>query len=137
MSNAGDVKLNVAAWIFVVMAFILAVQGVVDGLPRHGFDQSWSDHARFHITWATASKVGFCLTAGIIALIPLRKAERWSWWVLLVFTVFGNMSLIPAAIWQGSGPRAGFEIPIAIGFVALLVALILSFRVGFPKRKTT
>ena len=137
MSNSGDVKLNVAAWIFVVMAFILAVQGVVDVLPRHGFDQSWSDHARFHITWATASKVGFCLTAGIIALIPLRKAERWSWWVLLVFTVFGNMSLIPAAIWQGSGPRAGFEIPIAIGFVALLVALILSFRVGFPKRKTT
>jgi hypothetical protein len=137
MGSVSDKKLNVASWIFVVMAFVLAVQGVVDGLPMHGFDQSWPDHARFHITWATASKVGFCLTAGIIALIPLRKAERWSWWVLLAFTVFGNLSLIPAAIWQGSGPRAGFEIPIAIGFVALLLGLILSFRVGFPKKGAT
>jgi hypothetical protein len=137
MSNTQDTKLNVAAWIFVVMAFALALQGIVDGLPRHGLDPSWSDHARFHITWATANKVGFCLTVGIIALIPLRKAERWSWWVLVIFTVFGNMSLIPAAIWQGSGPRAGFEIPIIIGALALLTGLILSFRVGFPKRKAT
>ena len=137
MSSVGDVKLNMASWIFVVMAFVLAVQGVVDGLPMHGFDQSWPDHARFHITWATASKVGFCLTVGIIALIPFRKAERWSWWALLVFTVFGNLSLLPAAIWQGSGPREGFEIPIAIAFIALLVGLVLSFRVGFPKKKGT
>ena len=137
MSSVADVKLTIASWIFVVMAFVLAVQGVVDGLPMHGFDQSWPDHARFHITWATASKVGFCLTVGIIALIPFRKAERWSWWALLVFTVFGNLSLLPAAIWQGSGPRAGSEIPIAILFIALLVGLVLSFRVGFPNRKVT
>jgi hypothetical protein len=137
MNRVINVKLNIASWIFVVMAFILAVQGVIDGLPMHGFDQSWPDHARFHITWATASKVGFCITVGMIALIPFRKAERWSWWALLVFTVFGNISLLPAAIWQGSGPRAGFEIPIVIGLIALLAGLVLSFRVGFPSREVT
>ncbi|MFT7043779.1 MAG: hypothetical protein ACJAW7_002542 [Candidatus Azotimanducaceae bacterium] len=73
----------------------------------------------------------------MIALIPLRRAERWRWWALLVFTVFGNISLLPAATWQGSGPRAGFEIPISIGLIALLVGLVLSFRVGFPSRKDT
>lgn len=116
------------------MAVGLAIQGVADGLPMHGFDHSWPDHARFHVTWATASKVGFCITVGLIALIPFRRAERWSWWALAVFTVFGNMSLVPAAIWQGSGPRSGFEAPIAIIFVSLLVALGLSFRVGFPAK---
>jgi hypothetical protein len=136
MNNIIDSKLNIASWIFVVMASLLAIQGVIDGLPMHGFDHSWPDHARFHITWATASKVGFCLTVAIIALIPLRKGERWSWWALVVFTIFGNLSLVPAAIWQGSGPRAGFEIPIAIAFIALLVGLVLSFRVGFPKEGT-
>jgi hypothetical protein len=28
----------------------------------------------------------------------LRKEERWSWWALLVFTVFGIISLLPAII---------------------------------------
>lgn len=137
MSDSVDSKLNVAAWIFVLMAFVVGVQGIADGLPMHGFDKTWPDHARFHVTWATANKVGFCLTAAIVALIPLRRRERWSWWVLLIFTVLGNYALIPSAIWQGSGPRAGFEIPIAVGFLALLIALVLSFRVGFPKKAAT
>ena len=127
-----DAGLNAAAWIFVVVAFFMAAPGVADGIPLHGFDQSWPDHARFHLAWATASKVGFSLTAATVALIPLRRAERWSWWVLLAYTVFGNLSLIPAAIWQGSGPRAEGEIPIAITFIALIVALTLSRRVGLP-----
>ena len=117
------------------MASVLAIQGVADGIPLHGFDQSWPDHARFHLAWATASKVGFCLTAAIVALIPLRQAERWSWWVLLIFTVFANLSIFPAAIWQGSGPRDGTGIPIAIVFAALLIALAMSVRVGFPRYK--
>jgi hypothetical protein len=55
----------------------------------------------------------------------------------LVFTVFGNMSLLPSAIWLRCGPRAGFEIPIVIGLIALLAGLELSFRVGFSSREDT
>jgi uncharacterized membrane protein len=46
MNRVINVKLNIASWIFVVMAFILAVQGVIDGLPMHGFDQSWPDQLK-------------------------------------------------------------------------------------------
>ena len=126
--------LNGAAWIFVIVAAVVGLQGVVDGIPLHGFDLTWPDHARFHLTWATASKVGFCLTIVVVSLIPFRRAERWSWWVLLAFVVLGNYSLIPAAIWQGSGPRGGTEIPIGIVFTALFVALAMSWRVGFSSR---
>ena len=123
-----------AAWIFVIVAAVVGLQGVLDGIPLHGFDLTWPDHARFHLTWATASKVGFCLTIAVVALIPFRRTERWSWWVLLAFVLLGNYSLIPAAIWQGSGPRGGAAIPIAIAFTALFVALAMSWRVGFPSR---
>ena len=123
--------LNISAWIFVVVAGIVALQGLLDGLPRHGLDVSWSDHARFHVTLAAFSQIGFCLMAATVALIPFRRAERWSWWVLLGFTVFGNFSLVPAALWQGSGPQEKFTIPIALAFAALVVALSMSWKVGF------
>lgn len=122
--------LNISAWIFVVMAGIVALQGLIDGLPRHGFDASWPDHARFHVTLAAFSQLGFCAMAATVALIPLRRAERWSWWALLGFTVFGNFSLVPAAIWQGSGPQEKFTIPIVLGFVALVTALSMTWKVG-------
>ena len=81
-----------------------------------------------------ANQVGFCLTITAVALIPFRRSERWSWWVLLGFTLLGTFSLIPAALWQGNGPRAGTEIPIALIVLALLVALAISAKVGFPRQ---
>lgn len=129
---AVDRRVNIAAWIFVLIAMAGALQAVVDGIPRHGFDMSWPDHARFHLTWGVANQVGFSLAAVLVALIPLRKGERWSWWVLFLWVLLGNFSLFAAWLWQGSGPRPGFEIPIGVAVIALLVALGLSIRVAFP-----
>ncbi len=132
MNSTSNRSLATASWIFVVVAAIAAIQGLADGLPRHGVDPTWPDHARFHVAWATFSKVGFCLMTAAVARIPLRRAERWSWWALAAFVVLGMYSLMPAAIWQGSGPQEVFYVPLALTFVALLVALGLSWRVGFP-----
>jgi hypothetical protein len=68
-----------------------------------------------------------------VALIPFRRTARWSWWALLAFVVFGMYSLIPAAVWQGSGPQAMLAVPLALTFASLLVALSISWRVGFPR----
>jgi hypothetical protein len=132
VTNTSDRSLTIASWTFVVVAGIAAIQGLVDGLPRHGVDPTWPDHARFHVTWATFSKIGFCITTAAVALIPFRRAERWSWWTLLTFVVLGMYSLIPAAMWQGSGPQEIFAIPLALAYTALLAALAISWRVGFP-----
>ena len=131
IANSG---VNVAAWIFVAVAVVVALQALADGIPRNAFDATWPDHARFHLTWGVANQVGFCLTITAVALIPFRRSERWSWWVLLGFTLLGIFSLIPAALWQGNGPRAGTEIPIALIVLALLVALAISAKVGFPRQ---
>ena len=132
MQNTSERSLTIAAWIFVIVAAIAAIQGVADGLPRHGVDATWPDHARFHVAWATFSKIGFCLMTATVALMPFRREERWSWWVLLAFVVLGMYSLVPSAIWQGSGPQEQFTMPLALTFAALAIALGLSWRVGFP-----
>ena len=134
MTAVANTRVNVAAWIFVAVAVVVALQALADGIPRHAFDTTWPDHARFHLTLGVANQVGFCLTIAAVALIPFRRCERWSWWVLLGFTLLGNLALLPAALWQGSGPRAGAEIPIGLIFLALLVALAMSAQVGFPRR---
>ena len=131
-SNVTSRTLNICAWIFVSVATIVAVQGALEGLPRHGADLSWPDHARFHVTLAAFSQIGFCVMTAAVALIPFRRAERWSWWVLLGFVVFGNLAVVPAALWQGSGPQAQFTIPITLAFTALFAALVISWKVGFP-----
>jgi cell division protein FtsW (lipid II flippase) len=135
MSMAREVDdriLTICAWIFVSIATIFAAQGALEGLPRHGTDLSWPDHARFHVTFAAFVQIGYCMMTATVALIPFRRRERWSWWALLGFFVFGGLSLIPAALWQGSGPQAHFVIPIALTFAAGFTALFLSHKVGFP-----
>ncbi len=133
MNGQSKRALKVYACIFVVVAGIAAVQGLVDGLPRHGVDLTWPDHARFHVALAAFSRTGFCVMTAAVALIPFRRAERWSWWALLAFVVLGMYSLVPAAVWQGSGPQEVFAIPLALAFAALLVALGISWKVGFPR----
>jgi hypothetical protein len=127
-----DRSLNVCAWIFVSIATIAAIQGALEGLPRHGADLSWPEHARFHVTWAALSQMGYCLMTATVALIPFRRRERWSWWVLSGFIVFGQLAIIPSAFWHGSGPQAHFLIPIALLLVFGVAALFVSRKVGFP-----
>lgn len=132
-----DRTLNICAGIIVFVAIIGAAQGVLEGLPRHGVDMTWPDHARFHVTYAAFSQIGFCAMTATVALIPFRQRERWSWWVLAGFFVFGNLSL-PVAAWiQGSGPQAHFIIPIALAFTAVFAALIITHKVGFPRSADT
>jgi hypothetical protein len=128
-------RLSVAAGLFVVVATFFVLQAIFDQILRHAFDMTWPDHARFHLTWGVANQVGFSLAAVAIALIPLRKGERWSWWVLLLWVLLGYFSLFAAWLWHGSGPRPGFEIPLGVIAIALLTALGLSFRVAFPQNR--
>jgi peptidoglycan/LPS O-acetylase OafA/YrhL len=123
-------QVTVAAWIFVVVSAIVGIQAIADALPKHAFDMSWPDHARFHVTVGAASQFGFALSTVLIALIPFRRGERWSWWALLSFALLGVVVLIPATLWHDSGPPPGAWGLIGACIVAMLVALSLTARIG-------
>ena len=120
----------VAVWIFVVVSAILGLQAIVDGLPKHAFDMSWPSHARFHVTIGAASTFGLAATTILIALIPFRRGERWSWWALLSFAVFGYIALIPATLWHQSGPPPGAWVLISICIAAMVLGLALTVKMG-------
>lgn len=123
-------RVAVAAWIFAVVSAILGIQAVADAIPKHAFDMSWPDHARFHLTVGAASQLGFAIITMLIALIPFRRGERWSWWALLSFTILGFIVLIPASIWHRSGPPPGAWLLIGICIAAMLFGLGLTASVG-------
>lgn len=127
-------RVAVAAWVFVVAAAILGIQAIADAIPKHAFDMSWPSHARFHVTVGAASQLGFAIITMLIALIPFRQGERWSWWALLSFVILGFISLIPASIWHGSGPPPGAWLLIGICIVAMLLGLGLTAGVGIRGR---
>lgn len=130
LSDSTRKKLAVAAWIFVAVGAVQGVQAVADAIPKHAFDPSWLDHARFHVTVGAANQLGFAIAAILVTLIPFRRGERWSWWVLLNFAVLSTVVLIPATIWQGSGPLPGAWLLIGACIAAMLLGLLLTLDVG-------
>ena len=123
MTETRDRMRAVAIWVFVSVGIIQAIQALVDALPNHAFDASWPEHARFHVTIGAANQAGFAVTAIIIALIPFRRGERWSWWALLCFALLSTVAIIPSAVWHGSGPPPGAWILIGACIIAMFGAL--------------
>lgn len=119
-------KRVIAAWLFVAVAVIQGLQALLDALPNHAFDTTWPAHARFHVTIGAANQLGFAIAAVFLALIPLKRGERWGWWLLLSFAVLSTVALIPAAAWHGSGPPPGAWILIGACIAAMTVALALT-----------
>jgi hypothetical protein len=129
MNRIINVKLNIASWIFAAVIAFLGCAGVIcTDLTRAG---QISMHASI-LHGAAASKVGFCIPV-MIALIPLRKAEDGQVGSV-VLRCLATCPLLPAAIWQGSGPRAGFEIPGS--WFNRTIGRITEFRVGFQVGRT-
>jgi cell division protein FtsW (lipid II flippase) len=133
LSDSVRKRLAVAAWIFVAVGVVQGVQAVADAIPKHAFDPSWLDHARFHVVVGAANQLGFAIAAILVALIPFRRGERWSWWMLLNFALLSTVALIPATVWQGSGPPPAAWLIISACITAMLVGLLLTLEVGFRR----
>jgi hypothetical protein len=76
------------------------------------------------------NQLGFAIAPIVIALVPCRRRERWSWWILLAFALLSTVALIPAALWHGSGPPAGAWVLIAACIAAMIIALAMTADVG-------
>ena len=120
-----------AVWVFTLVPLIAAVALAADLIPKHGFDLSWSGHARFHATWASAKFFALGIIIALIAQNAFKKAERWAWWTMLIYLVVGIGGMIPAMLWHGDGPPTRPLVMIGIMVVLMIIALALSAKTTF------
>lgn len=122
-------------WIFTLVPLIAAMALALDLIPKHGFDASWSDHARFHATWAAAKFLALGVIVALIAQNAFRRQEPWAWWAMAIYLVVGIGGLVPAILWHGDGPPARPLVMIAVMVLLMTVALIGSARATFGNNK--
>ena len=120
-----------AVWVFTIIPLLAAVALAVDLIPKHGFDMSWPDHARFHATWASAKFLALGIVVALIAQNALKKAERWAWWAMLSYLVIGMGGIVPAMLWHGDGPPTRPLIMVSIMAAFMIVALVGSAKIVF------
>ena len=114
-----------ASWVFVAVAATLMLQPFAEALPKHGVDASWPAHAHFHLASGLANQFFFGFAAILVARIPYRRGEAWSWWVLAGFAL-AMICMIPARLWFGSGSARQFWPLIGIEIVLMVAALALT-----------
>ncbi len=118
---------NVAAGIFVY----LALQGFVYGadiVHRHGFDESWPQHARYHVVVSGVHMIAMALMTVVAALGGLRKARRSAWITLAIVSTVGWAAWPIARALAGEPPPFWVQLVTGGSFLAAAVALGLTFR---------
>jgi uncharacterized membrane protein len=124
-----------SVWVFTLVPLIAAVALAADLIPKHGFDLSWPEHARFHATWASAKFLALGIIVALIAQNAFKRAERWAWWSMLLYLVVGVGGMIPAILWHGDGPPTRPLVMIVIMVVLMVIALFLSAKTAFSNEK--
>ncbi len=123
-----------AVWVFTLVPVIAAVALAADLIPKHGFDASWSAHAKFHATWAAGKFLALGIIVALIAQNALKREEPWAWWAMTAYLLIGIGGLLPAMLWHGDGPPTRPLIMIGIMVGLMLVALIGTARTALPRR---
>ncbi|MBT8085267.1 MAG: hypothetical protein KJN72_08580 [Woeseia sp.] len=125
-----------SVWVFTVVPLLAALALAADLIPKHGLDQSWSGHARFHATWAAAKFLALGIVVALIAQNAFKKEERWAWWAMATYLFIGIGGIIPAMVWHGDGPPTRPLVMTGIMALLMLVALIVSAKNVFSSTST-
>ena len=140
-TEAPSVRLNVAAWLCGLPGLYGVIAPFAMLMPNHGFDKSWPSHARFHITWASGKLFALGINQMLLAWIPLRRRQGWSWFALASNYVFGGLA-VPFASRLQLGPlhplrtHDGPTKLAVAGMIASLCGLALAFTPVFGPDST-
>jgi hypothetical protein len=71
----------------------LGVLGAPFAAMIHFGQPDASAHQNFHVVWEAFKYFAASSVCLVIALIPLRRGEKWAWWTMLVgcLALFGGM----------------------------------------------
>lgn len=105
-------------------------------LPEHAADKTWPAHARFHVSWAAGKLFALGINQILLALIPFRAGQKWSWFALASNFVFGGLSIIPSSRIH-MGPLGPFRLHdtstklIILSWIASIIGLAIGYREMF------
>ena len=138
-STATSLQLSLATWLCALPGAYAIIAPFTMLIPEHAFDTSWTPHQRYHITWAAGKLLALGINQVLLAFIPLRRRQRWSWFALTANFIFGGLSILVASRLQ-VGPLRPFHThdrPTRLAVVAMVstaVGLALAYLPLFRKR---
>src|SRR5262245_2248041 len=104
----------------ITLASIGQILGYAYALPGHLGDPTWSAHAQFHHVLAWIWNVGLNISVLATAWGPLQKADRSSFWLLLVLFVTAQGGHTIASLVVPAGRPSEWWYDYALGSVTLI-----------------
>jgi len=123
-------KLNLAAGLFVALALLGLVCGVVVAI-RRGYDDGWPSGARFQAVVSGIHIIVLSLVSAVAGVVGLRRRRRAAWFTLVIVGVIGWAAWPLASVLSGEAPAAWFSAVTFGALAAALFALAISFRPNF------
>lgn len=88
-------------------------------------------HRNFHVVWEAFKYFAVSLVCLAVALVPLRRGERWAWWTMLV----ACLALFVAHALSGGGPAIDHWSYGSFLVISLVALAVLARFPAAPKQK--
>lgn len=92
-----DRRVTVGSWLCIPFTIYAILAPFLILLPSHAFEESWPDHAKFHLYWASGKLFAIGINQYLLARYGLREGKPWVWYALASNLIFGGMAIVPAS----------------------------------------
>ena len=133
-------QLHLASWLCALPGAYAIIAPFTLLIPEHAFDKSWTPHQRYHITWAAGKLLALGINQVLLAIIPLRRRQRWCWFALTANFLLGGLSILVASRLQVGPipPLRTHDRATRLAFASMIstaIGLALAFAPLFRERK--
>ena len=120
------------ATIFVVISTTIHLLAYLlpQAMPEHLVEMNWPAHARFHMWQATFWLISLDVMILIVALVPFRQKQDWTFWALLAGFAGSQLGyfLASALVPEGRPDTQGADIGLLFVMLIYLAGLVLGWR---------
>ncbi|MFN0038578.1 MAG: hypothetical protein ACKVP2_03605 [Burkholderiales bacterium] len=102
--SLNEPRTRVAAVYALALIHGLGALGAPFAAHLHFGQEGANAHQNFHVVWEAFKYFAASSTLFVIALGPLRRGERWAWWVMLVGCLSLFAGMFVAHFMSGGGP---------------------------------
>lgn len=114
-------SVRVAVWVMTAQSVPSIIGSAVHVFWEHGREADWTAHQRSHALWAGGQGIALALLMVMLAWVPFRRGERWSWYALLIATL-GQYGALVLGYWM-TGWHSHLQTAPVLGLAFFLVVL--------------